>query len=261
VKHRISAVLLGTIPFVLLLSLWQIFSHFHLVPHWLIPPPYDVFSVLAKLFYNGTWLKLIGVSFLNIFPPFVFAILGAFLCGVSMGLNKTIHKILNPFIAAVYPIPSLAWLPIIVLFWGFTREGIWLTIFISAFFRMIYSVVTGVKSVDYHLILAAKNLGISKFGIIYKVILPAAMPHLIVGMRVSFGSAWRSLIGAEMLSLTLDGLGKFIWSAQWNFDYEKVIAGIIVISLVGFLVDRIIFRYIESRTLERWGVLEHNKIQ
>ena len=126
---------------------------------------------------------------------------------------------------------------------------------------MIYSVVTGVKSVDYHLILAAKNLGISKFGIIYKVILPAAMPHLIVGMRVSFGSAWRSLIGAEMLSLTLDGLGKFIWSAQWNFDYEKVIAGIIIISLIGFLVDRIIFKYIESKTLERWGVLEHNRIQ
>ena len=155
----------------------------------------------------------------------------------------------------MYPVPSLVWLPFFILFLGFTRETIWSVVFISSFVRIIYSVIGGVQNTNVDYVLAAKNFGFRKFKIIFSIILPSALPQIITGLRVGFGSAWRSLIGAEMLVITLGGLGKFIWMSQWYFNFDNVIAGIFTISLISILIEGIIFKRLEKNTLVKWGFI------
>jgi ABC-type nitrate/sulfonate/bicarbonate transport system permease component len=254
-------IILGSIPFLVILVSWCVFYYLNQNLKWLVPSPIETASSFMMLISDGTLLGLILTSLINLVPPFIIATFCAVVLGTIMGINKIVYRIFHPILSAIYPIPSLAWLPFIILFLGFTREAIWFIIFISSFLRIIYSVISGVKNINIEYVLAAKNLGFSKFKIIRDVILPCAFPQIITGLRLGFGSAWRSLIGAEMLVVTLGGLGKFIWMAQWFFDFDKVIVGIVAISLISIFIEEIVFKRLEENTLVKWGfVREEYKI-
>lgn len=122
---------------------------------------------------------------------------------------------------------------------------------------MIYSVISGVRNIKPNWIFAAKNIGLSQSKIIFKVILPGALPEIMTGIRLGFGSAWRSLVGVEMLVVTFGGLGKFIWNAQWAFSFDKVLIGIFVIAIIGLVMEEFVFKRIEKLTIERWSILEN----
>ena len=256
----IKKVALGSIPFLALLIVWYVFYYFNENLKWLIPTPFEAISSFWQLTADGTLLGLVFISLLNLIPPFVFAIICAVALGTVMGINRTIRRIFSPFLSAIYPVPSLAWLPFIILFLGFTRWAIWFFIFISSFMKIIYHVISGVRHVNIEYILAAKNFGFSRMKTILNVILPCAFPQIITGLRVSFGSAWRSLIGAEMLVATLGGLGKFIWMSQWFFNFDKVIAGIIMISIVSIFIEEVIFKRLEKMTLVKWGLIRERPV-
>lgn len=257
----IKIIALGTIPFLVILILWYGFYYFNQNMRWLVPSPIRTASSFLQLIANGTLPSLILTSLLNLIPPFILAIICAMVLGTLMGINRTVYKIFHPILSAIYPIPSLVWLPFIILFLGFTRESIWFVIFISSFVRIIYNVINGVQNINIEYILVAKNLGFNKLKIVLDVILPCAFPQIITGLRLGFGSAWRSLIGAEMLVVTLGGLGKFIWMSQWYFDFDKVIVGIVAISLISIFIEEIIFKRLEKNTLIKWGfVREEYKI-
>ncbi len=249
----IKSIVLGSIPFLVILILWYFFYYFNQNTKWLIPSPNETASSFFQLIRDGTLPRLILTSLLNLIPSFILATICAVVLGTTMGINRTIYKIFNPILSAIYPIPSLAWLPFIILFLGFTREAIWFVIFISSFVRIIYNVISGVQNINIEYILVAKNLGFNKSKIVLNVILPCAFPQIITGLRLGFGSAWRSLISAEMLVSTLGGLGKFIWMSQWYFDFDKVIAGIVVISLISIFIEEIIFKRLENNILVKWG--------
>lgn len=259
-NRLIKKIVLGSIPFLAILIIWYIFYYFNQDLKWLIPSPLETVFSFWQLIANGTILELASASMLNLVPPFIFAIICAVILGTVMGINRTAYKIIFPFLSAIYPVPSLAWLPFIILFLGFTREAIWSVIFISSFMKIIYNVIGGVRNVNIEYILATKNFGFSKPKIILNVILPSALPQIITGVRVGFGSAWRSLIGAEMLVVTLGGLGKFIWMSQWFFNFDKVIAGILVISIISIFIEEVIFKRLEKQTLVKWGFIREGYV-
>jgi len=246
-NRKIRNILFGSIPFAILLLVWILAYIFSWVPHWMLPSPLDVFSGFIALIKNGTLLKLILISIFNLIPPFLLALFFAIIIGVLIGTNWRLKKILSPFLGAIYLVPSLAWIPFIILFLGFTRETIWTAVFISSFMKIIYNVIDGVRSVNPNWILAAKNIGLNKYKTIQKVILPGALPQIMTGIRIGFGSAWRSLIGVEMLVVTLGGLGRFIWNAQWTFSFDKVLIGIFLIALIGLIMEEFVFKKIEKR--------------
>jgi len=124
----------------------------------------------------------------------------------------------------------------------------------AVFIRVIYVIVDGVRSIDKHFIMVARNFGYTHLEVLFKVVLPASLPAVITGARLGFGSAWRSLIGAEMLVVSLGGLGKFIWFSQWYYSFDKVFAGILTISIIGIIIEQLILRTLEKKTLELWGV-------
>ncbi|MFA5000403.1 MAG: ABC transporter permease subunit [Patescibacteria group bacterium] len=253
---RIKDIVLGWSLFIIALITWQILSATQIVPPWLLSPPEETFSVFLELISNGTLIKLLFNSFLNVFPAFIISLIFALVLGTLVGANPTFSKMFSPFLAAIHLVPSLAWLPLIILFFGFTRETIWIIIFISSFIRMIYSIIGGVQGVNQNWLLVAQNLELNRFQIIIRVVLPGALPQILSGIRVGFGSAWRSLVGAEMLVVTAGGLGKYIWMSQWAFKFDQVISGIIVIALVGVIVEQLVFKKIERITLVRWGLVQ-----
>lgn len=247
---------LGVSLFVAILILWQLLHIFRVIPLWLLSGPKETFSVFWKLVFNGTLPRLLLVSFANIFPAFAAAILVSLFLGVLIGANTTLRKIFTPFLSAIYLVPSLAWLPLVILFFGFTRQTIWAVIFISSFVRIVYNVIGGVRGVNLNWLLVAQNLNIGKVKTVVKVVFPGALPQILSGVRVGFGSAWRSLIGAEMLVVTAGGLGKYIWMSQWSFNFEQVLSGIITIALIGVIAEEFIFKKIERATLTKWGIIQ-----
>ena len=226
------------------------------MPKWFLPSPMKVWDSFVHLFSDGTVVKILSESMINLVPPYFLAILTSFILGVLIGTSTTAKKIFFPFIATLYPIPSLAWLPFMIILFGFTRETVWILLFISTFLKMIYNMISGVRNVNPIWILAAKNLGLSKFQIIIHVIIPGALPDIMTAVRIGFGSIWRSVVATEMLVSGAGGLGKFIWTAQWSFSFEKIFVGIFLIAVISILFETFIFKRIEAKTLEKWGVVQ-----
>lgn len=253
---RIKNFLLGISLFVAVLAVWQLLSAVQIIPTWLLPSPGETFFAFLGLALNGILIKLLLNSFLNMFPAFILSLAVSLALGIFIGANATFRRMFLPFLAAINSVPTLAWLPLIILFLGFTRQTIWAVIFISSFIKMIYSVIGGVRGINHNWLLVAQNLELNKFKTTIKVILPGALPQILSGIRIGFGSAWRSLIGAEMLMVTAGGLGKYIWMSQWAFKFEQVISGVIVIALVGVLTEQVIFKKIEQTTLAKWGLIQ-----
>jgi len=252
---RIKNFLLGISLFVIILIIWQLLTTLKVIPTWILSSPKETFFSFFDLAQSGVLVKLLLNSFSNILPAFLLSLLLSLILGTLVGINTTFRRMFLPFLAAINSVPSLAWLPIIILFLGFTHQTIWVVIFISSFTRIIYNVIGGVRDINNNWLLVAQNLKLNKFETIIKIILPGALPQILSGIRVGFGSAWRSLIGAEMLVIATGGLGKYIWMSQWAFKFDQVISGVIVIALVGVLAEQFIFRKIEKITLLKWGLI------
>ncbi len=252
---RIKNFILGVSLFVTVFLVWWGSSALGTIPAWLLPSPGETFLSFLELIRSGVLLALLWNSLLNIFPAFVLSLVVSLALGIFIGTNAVFRRMSMPFLAAINSVPSLAWLPLIILFLGFTRQTIWAVIFISSFIKMIYCVLGGVRDINRNWLLVAKNLELNRFETIMKVILPGALPQILSGIRIGFGSAWRSLIGAEMLMVSAGGLGKYIWMSQWAFKFDQVLSGVIIIALVGVLAEQVVFKKIEQATLVKWGLV------
>ena len=255
VQRKIKRAFFAVLPFLVLFVLWTAAAHFKWVANWFLPPPWMVFESFQDMVGDGVVLKIVAESALQLIPPYLLAVVFSVVFGILIGVNRTARDIFFPFISTLYPIPSLAWLPFIIIIFGFTMEAVWVLLFSTTFLKMIYNMIIGVRSVNPIWILAAQNLGLSRMQIIFEVIIPGAFPNIITGMRIGFASVWRSVIEAGMLISGVGGLGRFMWMAQWTFDFGKVFVGIILIAIIGFSVEFLVFKKLEKMTLEKWGTV------
>lgn len=241
-------------PFLVLLTIWWLLYYFNLIPHWILRSPQEVSKTFLELLSNGTILRIVLISATNAIPAFLVAILVSLILGILIGLSSLARKIFLPFLSILYPIPSLAWLPFAILFLGFSRWCVWTVIFIATFLKLIFNVIGGVRNINRNYILAAHNLEIKNWSFIKKIIIPGSLPQVATGLRLAFGSSWRALVGAEILTVGVGGIGSFIWNAQWFFRFDQILVGIIILGLIGFLAEKFIFSKLEKLTLERWGL-------
>jgi len=154
-------------------------------------------------------------------------------------------------VEAIRPIPPLAWAPLALIWFGLGLASAAFIVFLGAFFPILLNTVSGVKSVDPHLVEAARTLGARKRTILGRVLVPGSMPSIIIGMRIGMGIAWMTLIAAELIGVKNGyGLGYMIMTARDLARYDLLVAGMVVIGVVGFLIDWLI-RLGEKRLL-RW---------
>ena len=151
-------------------------------------------------------------------------------------------------------VPGLAWIPVAILLFGIGETATIFMIAVSAFAPIAINVLDGIRGVDIHLIRAARMMGAGKRALFFQVLVPAALPSMISGLRIGLGTGWRVLVAAEMVVGSGTGLGYAIIQARWTLDYAASFACIAIICGIGILVERVFLQRLEKKTIARWAL-------
>ena len=215
------------------------------------PTPWQVVTGAFELARDGTLFEHIGASLFRVGAGFLLAVAVAVPLGLWMGWVRGAYLTLNPLFQMLRPISPIAWIPIAILWFGVGNVSPIFLIFLSSVFPMIVQTVAGVHTIEPRYLRAAANFGVSRRTLFRQVVIPAVLPQLIVGMRIGLGVAWLVVVAAEMIALR-SGLGYLIIdSRNAGNRYDLVVAGMIVIGLIGLLLDGAM-RRLERLKLVRW---------
>ena len=242
------------LPFVyatlVIVVVWQTvvaLTHAHVS---ILPSPWLTAQTFVGLVVSGKLFVHMGMSLGRVFSAWTLAAIIAVPLGLAMGRFRRFEKIVDPFIELFRPISPLAWIPLAILWFGIGESGKVFIIFIATFFPTLLNTVVGVKKVDPVLIRAGQVLGCNdEQSLFRKVILPAALPNIVVGLRVSFGTGWAAIIAAELVAAQ-SGLGYLIADGMEILRSDLVLVGMVVIGLIGVLFDAA-FRFVHRRF--GWG--------
>jgi NitT/TauT family transport system permease protein len=217
----------------------------------IFPTPWQVVTGAAELVRDGTLWQHIAASLMRVAAGFLLAAALAIPLGLWMGWVRGAFETLNPIFQMLRPISPIAWIPIAILWFGVGNASPIYLIFISSLFPMVVQTTAGVHTIERRYLRAAENFGVSRFTLFSKVVIPAVLPQIIVGMRIGLGVAWLVVVAAEMIALR-SGLGYLIIdSRNAGNRYDLVIAGMIIIGLIGLSLDGFM-RLLEGLRWVRW---------
>jgi len=259
-KIKISSLLQLLLPYLFFLIAWQIAAvtvqYFKGAP---FPTPFATLArgfelLTGEYFLQHSIYEHLFASLTRWGIGFGLAAAIGLATGIVTTISRGVDKLLMPITAFLQPIPSLAWIPLAVLLLGLGNQSTIFIIFLAGVFPIVISVSAGIHSIPKGLIRAAQMMGADKRNIFFRVLLPGAMPHLLTGLRAALANGWRALIAAEMVAGTDLGLGYAIFQARWSLDYPSAFVAMIIIALIGLLIERGIFKKIETKTVEIWGM-------
>jgi NitT/TauT family transport system permease protein len=217
----------------------------------IFPTPWQVISGTLELARDGTLWEHIGASLMRVGAGFGLAVALAIPLGLWMGWVHGAFVTLNPLFQILRPISPIAWIPIAILWFGVGNASPIFLIFIASVFPMIVQTTVGVHTIEKRFLRAAENFGVTRTKLFVKVVFPATLPQIITGMRIGLGVAWLVVVAAEMIALR-SGLGYLIIdSRNAGNRYDLVIAGMIIIGLIGLMLDGFM-RLLESMKVVRW---------
>jgi NitT/TauT family transport system permease protein len=217
----------------------------------IFPTPLQVVTGTWELVEDGTLWDHIGSSLFRVGTGFGLAIVVAIPLGLWMGRVEFAFTTLNPVFQILRPISPIAWIPLAILWFGVGDVSPIFLIFIASVFPMIVQTAAGVHTIERRYLRAAENFGVSRFTLFRRVIIPAVLPEIIVGMRITLGVAWLVVVAAEMIALR-SGLGYLIMdSRNAGNRYDLVIAAMIIIGIIGLLLDGVT-RLLEKLKSVRW---------
>ncbi len=215
------------------------------------PTPWQVVTGTAELIRDGTLWEHIGASLFRVGCGFGLAVVIAVPLGLWMGWVRGAYVTLNPLFQMLRPISPIAWIPIAILWFGVGNVSPIFLIFISSVFPMVVQTTSGVHTIEKRYLRAAANFGVSRATLFRQVVIPAVLPQIIVGMRIGLGVAWLVVVAAEMIALR-SGLGYLIIdSRNAGNRYDLVVAGMIIIGLIGLMLDGLM-RLLEGLKIVRW---------
>ncbi len=234
----------------LLLALW----HFAVI--WtatkVFPSPFDVAKGLAELLRKGLLWRYIGDSLRRVAIGFGAAALLGIPLGLALGWYPAANQVVNPVMQALRPISPIAWIPVAIILFGVGDPAAVFLIFLGAFFPIVVTAVDGVSNVPVMYRRAGRNFGLSPQRLLAKVLFPAAIPQMLVGLRIAFGIAWLVVVAAEMIAVD-SGLGYLVIdSRNAGKRYDLVVAAMLLIGVIGLVLDSA-FRSLERIRAVRWG--------
>jgi NitT/TauT family transport system permease protein len=222
----------------------------------LMPTLGTVGRTLLDMLIDGTILQHAAATLTRVLVGFGIAAAVAIPLGIWMGRRDGIANFFLPLVTALMPIPSLAWVPIFILWCGIGNMVSILVVFYAALFPLLLNTYTGVRSVNPLWLRAASSMGAREGSIFWKVVIPGASAFIIAGLRQSFVRAWIAVIGAEMLASSDYGLGWKIFDAKEFLNADVMLASVAVIGFIGFMFERLAFGSIEKATVVRWGMVK-----
>jgi len=227
----------------ILLILWQALCSLNLIPNHLLPSPIKIVLGLKDLLIIGMppghlLPQHILYSLYRVALGFAAAVILGIPVGLWMGWSPRLRRVVNPLVELIRPIPPLAWIPIAILWFGIGMKSAAFIIFLGAFFPILLNTVSGVLAINPIYFEAAQTLNARRKDVFFKVLVPGSIPSIFVGMRIGVGIGWMTLVAAEFTGVrTGYGLGYMIMTARDIQRPDEILAGMLVIGLIGYLIN------------------------
>ncbi len=247
-KSTIIKLLMPTI----LMALWQITTGSGTHGLGILPPPSKVLVSFLNLFIQKEVITDIIVSIKHVVIGFLISSAAGITVGAIFGCSKTIKMLLGPILEFLRPIPSIAWIPLAILWFGIGDKPAYFLVFLGAFPPIMHNAYFGVISVEENHKRAALSLGAKKKEFLVDIILPASLPSIFTGLKIGLGISWFIVITAELVG-SQSGLGYMIQLNRLLLQTDKVVAGMIIIGILGYLMNKGM-EYLESKIMP-WRIV------
>ncbi|WP_085991231.1 ABC transporter permease [Oceanobacillus senegalensis] len=235
------------------IAIWQLIFALGIFEEIIFPSPLKVFTALYEGFSSGDFVIALGASFKHLFSGLSLAIVIGTVIGVIFGKSKQADETAGMYLIALQSIPSIVWVPLAIMIFGFSEFAVIFVIVLGGTFVMALNVRSAIHNVPPQLVRAARTMGTKSFSLFYRVEIPASIPYFMSGLRLAWAFSWRALMAGELLS-NGPGLGYTLSYAQDYARMDQVIGIIIIIGVIGALVDNFVFSKLEKTVMKRWGM-------
>jgi sulfonate transport system permease protein len=236
------------------IGIWQLVFMLGIWPEVSLPSPAMVAGSFVELVKNLTLIISIAATMYRLVIGFTLSIVIGVSVGLAMVKFPGFGKTMSSFAVGLQSFPSVAWVPFAILLIGLNDAGILFVVIMSSVFSVMMSTYGGIRNISPIYIRAAKNMGAKGFSLFRYVMIPAATPSLIVGIKQAWSFAWHALIGAEILIAAAVGLGHVLLVGREFQLMDQIIASMITIFAIGLVFDRVLFSKLEDRVRDRWGL-------
>jgi sulfonate transport system permease protein len=240
--------------YALLLVLWQVIANTGVWPDYLFPGPLAVLNALVGGFQKGQFLQASLLSLQRLAIGYGISLVIGVTLGLLIGRVRLLEDTLGSLILGLQALPSVCWLPLAILWLGLTDQAVIFVVVMGALFSITLGVDAGVKNTPPIYLKAARNLGARGLALSAQVILPAALPAILNGLKQGWTFAWRSLMAGELLFYSLS-LGNLLQTGRDLNDASQIMAVMVLIITIGVAIDGLIFAPFERRVRERWGLV------
>jgi len=236
------------------IGIWQIVFLLNVWPKVALPSPAMVSSSFEGLIQDRTLIDGIAVTMYRLIIGFSISIMVGIVIGLAMVKFSGFGKTMSSFAVGLQSFPSVAWVPFAILLIGLNDFGILFVVIMSSVFSVMMSTYSGVRNIPHIYIRAARNMGAKGFSLFWHLMIPAATPSLLIGLKQAWSFAWHALIGAEILIAASVGLGHVLLVGREFQLMDQIIASMITIFVIGLIFDRLLFSKLEDRVREKWGL-------
>jgi len=256
---RLRSIRRGALSLLALAVLWEVVARTGVFPRALLPTLPTIARTLFATLADGTMERHALYTLYRVLSGLALAVALGLALGILMARFRRVERFFMPLVSVLMPIPSLAWVPLFILWFGLGNITTILVVFYAATFPMLLNVYTGVRSVNPIWLRAAGAMGASGRALFWKVIVPGASPFVITGVRQAFLRSWIAVVGAEMIAASDWGLGWVIFDAKEFLNTDVMLASLAMIGAIGLAFERLVFGSLERATVVRWGMMRTAK--
>ena len=257
-RNRVLRALAPLAAVAFVLAVWQGAVALELAPVWVLPSPAMVWQSLVEQAAQGILFESAFNSLRKGVQGFAISLLIATPLGIALGLNSALRAIARPLITGLQQLPSVAWVPAAIIWFGLSDATIFAVVLLGAVPSITNGLISGIDQIPPLYLRAGKVLGARGFSSIRHIVIPAAWPGYLAGLEQGWAFAWRSLMAAELIAISPalgPGLGQMLDTGRQLGDMSLVLGSIIVIMIVGVLIERLVFSPIRQRTLRNRGLV------
>ncbi|MES2561594.1 MAG: ABC transporter permease [Pseudomonadota bacterium] len=240
--------------YLLLVGLWQAIFSLRIVPDYVFPSPLQVGQRLYQLATEGLLWPSIQATLIRMLIGFSVAAVIGLVIGIMMGMSRIVNNCLRSLFLGLQTLPTAAWVPISLLIFGLSDNGIYFVIIMSSVAAMAIATSDGILQIPRIYLRAASTLGTPGYAMPLRVIVPAALPSVITGIKLGWTLGWHGAVSAELIKSTV-GLGFLLYMGRELNDAAQVLGIMLITIIFGLLLDRFLFGLIEHRIRKRWGLL------
>lgn len=246
---------LALLPFVVLVAVWWGVKRLFGLSSTILPSPAETVLAARPLVAMGILTDYTSASLGRMAVASLTGIAVGVPVGLLLGSNRVLSLAFQPFLKFFQALSGIAWLPMVLVWFGFTERTIQGVVLYTVFFPVVFNTMVGVRTVPSHLGFALRVLGAGRMRLVRDVWLPGALPSIVVGIRLGIAYGWRALIAGEIV-VGAGGLGYLLFQSRSFHQTPRIVLGMIVIGLLWMFIDLGFLRPLERHTIERWGMVQ-----